>query len=622
MSAPTLQRFFTAASILFILTSPQTAAALDLIVEHNLTNTSHFTSIQAALDYARNQLTGSPPNSSTYRIVVTADPYPYSEPFMPISNVHIIGSETGRTFLGGYASGTLISLNNVSNVTIKNFTFDAAAIGIAVTNSSSITIANNIFKVGGGSRIALQIQGSPTTTVVNNTFYQNGTALSTNADSLITNNIFSGNGTAITTTTNLSRLTYNTYHNNGTNGAITLDANSLPNSSVTNPDPLFVSPNNNDFHLLGGSPSHIFGGGNAGNPDYPNADNPVFFDMGAYGGPDSDSIPFTITGLKATNGATANSITLNWNLNRSYQVNGYHVYYGTANGDRNGTGATEGNSPLTVSQGVSSATLSNLPISTQATPAVVTGVTLTPLNEALEVRWNYVPNASGYKVYYSTTPFSESSLPATFEQRKNNSLNNILLGLTNGVTCYVAVSAIAQSPYVLTVTALSDGGISGQHESSFAPEVIQYLGTPQEGAVSKIVNAAPTYQPIYIGSGWGNVIPGGGVGGCFIATAAYGHYSTPQVQVLRDFRDRYLLTNAPGRAFVVWYYRYGPKGAEFINTHPWSKPFVRLLLLPLIGGSLFILHASLTAKCVVLIGILLLSVTIVRRKQTEKGHMP
>jgi len=49
---------------------------------------------------------------------------------------------------------------------------------------------------------------------------------------------------------------------------------------------------------------------------------------------------------------------------------------------------------------------------------------------------------------------------------------------------------------------------------------------------------------------------GGGGGGCFIATAAYGSLMEPHVKVLRQFRQRFLLTNQVGKGLVNFFYTY------------------------------------------------------------------
>lgn len=76
-------------------------------------------------------------------------------------------------------------------------------------------------------------------------------------------------------------------------------------------------------------------------------------------------------------------------------------------------------------------------------------------------------------------------------------------------------------------------------------------------------------------------------GGCFIATAAYGSYLDPHVVVLREFRDRYLLTNTPGRSFVAAYYEYSPPLADIIDGNDALRFFVRLLLTPLVYAAAF-----------------------------------
>jgi hypothetical protein len=79
MNFTTPKGFFIATFTLFVLSVPQASPALDLIVEHNPTDPSHFTTIQAAIDYARGQLTGSPANNTTFRVVVKADTTLYKQ---------------------------------------------------------------------------------------------------------------------------------------------------------------------------------------------------------------------------------------------------------------------------------------------------------------------------------------------------------------------------------------------------------------------------------------------------------------------------------------------------------------------------------------------------------------
>lgn len=67
---------------------------------------------------------------------------------------------------------------------------------------------------------------------------------------------------------------------------------------------------------------------------------------------------------------------------------------------------------------------------------------------------------------------------------------------------------------------------------------------------------------------------------CFIATAAWGSPFDPHVKDLRAFRDRYLLTHAPGRAFVSWYYANSPGWADWISTHDEIRSVVRAALWP------------------------------------------
>lgn len=73
-----------------------------------------------------------------------------------------------------------------------------------------------------------------------------------------------------------------------------------------------------------------------------------------------------------------------------------------------------------------------------------------------------------------------------------------------------------------------------------------------------------------------------GVPACFVATAAYGTPMDERLDTLRNFRDRRLLTNAPGRAFVRLYYKHSPPIADYIAERDWLRAIVRALLWPLV----------------------------------------
>ncbi len=85
---------------------------------------------------------------------------------------------------------------------------------------------------------------------------------------------------------------------------------------------------------------------------------------------------------------------------------------------------------------------------------------------------------------------------------------------------------------------------------------------------------------------------------CFIATAAYGSFLAPHVSLLRTFRDRYLKTNAAGRYFVQLYYHFSPGIAEKISESPVARFAVRIMLLPLVAFSYFMVTFSLSSKLI------------------------
>lgn len=77
-----------------------------------------------------------------------------------------------------------------------------------------------------------------------------------------------------------------------------------------------------------------------------------------------------------------------------------------------------------------------------------------------------------------------------------------------------------------------------------------------------------------------------GIGGCLIATAAYGSELAPQVQTLREVRDNTLMSTVSGTAFMTGfnqlYYSFSPTIADMERDNPLFKDAVRAIITPMI----------------------------------------
>jgi peptidyl-prolyl cis-trans isomerase B (cyclophilin B) len=110
-------------------------------------------------------------------------------------------------------------------------------------------------------------------------------------------------------------------------------------------------------------------------------------------------------------------------------------------------------------------------------------------------------------------------------------------------------------------------------------------------------------------------LPPARIGGCLIATAAYGSELAPQVQLLREIRDNTVLQTQSGTSFMTafnqFYYSFSPTIADYERENTVFKETVKLTLTPLLASLTLLQYADIDSEYDMLgygIGIILLNI--------------
>jgi len=110
-------------------------------------------------------------------------------------------------------------------------------------------------------------------------------------------------------------------------------------------------------------------------------------------------------------------------------------------------------------------------------------------------------------------------------------------------------------------------------------------------------------------------------GWCFIATATYGSGMAGEVQILRKFRDNFLMNSAPVRSFVRFYYRVSPPVADFIGRHESLRLATCWSLMPLVGVSWLTMQIGPVATLVLVALLVAMTITgvawLLRRRRLQ-----
>jgi hypothetical protein len=164
-----------------------------------------------------------------------------------------------------------------------------------------------------------------------------------------------------------------------------------------------------------------------------------------------------------------------------------------------------------------------------------------------------------------------------------------------------------------SVTSPGEGTFSyalGDEVSLVAEAVTGYHFTGWSGDVEAIASVDSASTTITMDDSYSIIANFSSGTRCFVTAATYDTPMAADMQTLRDFRDRYLMTNPVGRALVALYYDVSPAMAGFITVHPGLKPAVRAEIAPVVAMSTVAVKTTSDEK-VAVVGLLALTLAAV-----------
>ncbi len=215
---------------------------------------------------------------------------------------------------------------------------------------------------------------------------------------------------------------------------------------------------------------------------------------------------------------------------------------------------------------------------------------------------------------FTFTPSGASANAGTIDHytvTSDNYTQQVTVPFTATVTAYDALGNLVPADNVtMTMSSTPPGIIFDGNANGVYGETGDDVGVLTAGTLNIQAKAVSTSESIIISAtdADGNQVDSAPYTiqdfRCFIATAAYGTPMIHQIQVLRDFRDEYLMTNPAGRWFVSTYYRLSPPLARFIANHDSLRALVRVGLTPVIWLATLVTKTTSLQKIAILVSMI------------------